>query len=102
MKKRTIEKGNGSQQVKRGRNLGQQSRSHPRNTYLQQPTPATVGSSSGVSSPPSSMSMPYKGARKGKGKGTTKGKRQDNSSGSTPLYGKGFSRGKGPSKRKDF
>jgi hypothetical protein len=78
MKKRTIEKGNGSQQVKRGRNLGQQSRSHPRNTYLQQLTPATVVFSSGVSSPPSSTSMPYKGARKGavshKGKGPPKGK----------------------------
>ena len=95
MKKRTIEKGKGSQQVKRGRNLGQQSRSHLRNAYLQQLTPATVVSSSGVSSPPSSTLMPYKGARKGKGKGITKGKRQINSSGSTPLYGKGFSRGKG-------
>ncbi len=40
MKKRTIEKGNGSQQVKRGRNLGQQLRSRSHNTYLQQPTPA--------------------------------------------------------------
>ncbi len=40
MKKRTIEKGNGSQQVKFGRNLGQQSRSHTHHTYLQQPTPA--------------------------------------------------------------
>ncbi len=76
--------------MKRGCNLGQQSRSRSHNTYLQQPTPSTAVSSNGLSSPPSATSMPYKGARKSKGKGATKGKRQDYSSTPAPLYGKGF------------
>jgi hypothetical protein len=77
MKKRTIEKGNGSQQVKCGRNLGQHSRSRSHNAYLQQPTPEKEMSSSSVSNPSSATSMTYKGARKGKGKSVAKGKRQE-------------------------
>ncbi len=65
MKKRTIEKGNGLQQMKQGHNLGNQSRSRTRNAYLQQPTSATNISSSTVSSSPSAVSTPNKGARKG-------------------------------------
>jgi len=100
MKKRTIEKGNGSPQVKRGRNLGQQSRSRTHNTYLQQPTPVIAVSSSSVNSPPSATSMLYKGASKGKGKSVGKGKRQDYSSTPANPHGKGFSRGKGAASHK--
>ncbi len=77
MKKRTIEKGNGPQQEKRGHNLGQHSRSRSHNAYLQQPIPEKEMSSSSVSNSPSATSMAYKGASKGKGKSVVKGKRQD-------------------------
>jgi hypothetical protein len=69
MKKRTIEKGNGSQQVKRGRNLGQQSRSRSHNAYMQQPLAATPAPSTVTGSSPCATIVQNKGARKGKGRG---------------------------------
>ena len=77
MKKRTIEKGNGSQQIKRGRNQGQQSRSRSHNAYLQQSTSGTSGSSNSMNNQlPATLSQ-SKGPRKGKGKDAIKGKRQE-------------------------
>ena len=95
MKKRAIEKGNGSQQIKRGRSQGQQSRSRSHNAYLQQSTSGTAGSSSSMNSQLPAAVPQSKGPRKGKGKDAIKGKRQEYHPVFTPFKGKGFSRGKG-------
>ena len=95
VKKRAIEKGNGSQQIKRGRSQGQQSRSRSHNAYLQQSTSGTAGSSNSMNNQlPATLSQ-SKGPRKGKGKDAIKGKRQEYHSVFAPSNGKGFSRGKG-------
>ena len=95
MKKRTHEKGKGSQQLKRGRNLAQQSRSRTHNAYLQQSATATAPLNPANSS--SSTTMSNKGIHKGKGRGFGKGKRHDNTSVAAPntTFGKGYGRGKG-------
>jgi hypothetical protein len=95
MKKRAIEKGNGSQQIKRGRSQGQQSRSRSHNAYLQQSISGTAGSSSGMNNQLPAAATQSKGPRKGKGKDAIKGERQEYHSVFTPSNGKGFSRGKG-------
>ena len=95
MKKRAIEKGNGSQQIKRGRSQGQQSRSRSHNAYLQQSTSGTAGSSNSMNNQLPAAVSQSKGPRKGKGKDAIKGKRQEYHPVFTPFKGKGFSRGKG-------
>ena len=85
MKKRTQEKGKGASQVKRGRSQMQQSRTRTQRVY--------VGESLVNSTP--TMGMP-KGSNKGKGRGSPKGKLDNQSSQPSPnVKGKGYGRGKG-------
>ena len=95
MKKRTHEKGKGPQQLKRGRNLAQMSRSRTHNAYLQQSV--TVSAPVNPASSSSSNIMLSKGAHKGKGRGIAKGQRHDSTSVATlsPSCGKGYVKGKG-------
>ncbi len=86
MKKRVIEKGKGSQPIKRGRIHMQHSRSRSHSAYLQVPAP--------TSAPVDVQKGALKG--KGKGRGSPKGKRSVK--GAQPLShfkGKGYGRGKG-------
>ena len=86
MKKRVIEKGKGSQLIKRGRTHMQHSRSRSHSAYLQVPAP--------TSAPVDGQ----KGAVKGKGKGRGSPKGKPSVKGAQPLSyskGKGYGRGKG-------
>jgi hypothetical protein len=85
MKKRTQEKGKGASQVKRGRSQTQQSRTRTHGVY--------VGESLVSSTPTTGMP---KGNNKGKGRGSPKGKLDNQSSQPSPnVKGKGYGRGKG-------
>ena len=85
MKKRTQEKGKGASQAKRGRSHTQQSRSRTHGAY--------VGESLVSSTPTTGMP---KGNHKGKGRGSPKGKLDDQSSHqSSNGKGKSYGRGKG-------
>ena len=85
MKKRTQDKGKGVSQAKRGRSQMQQSRTRTHGIY--------VGESSVSSTPTTGMP---KGNNKGKGRGSPKGKLDDQSSQQSPnVKGKGYGRGKG-------
>jgi hypothetical protein len=87
MRKRSLDKGKGQQNHKRGRSHPQPSRMKGHQVFLQQPstTSSTLSTISSLS-PQSSLS---KGSYKGKGKVSFKGQRSDNS------FGKGKSHGKG-------
>jgi hypothetical protein len=101
MRKRSLDKGKGQQNHKRGRSHPQQSRMKGHQAFLQQPS--AMGSTLSITSsliPQSSLS---KENYKGKGKVSFKGQRSDNSfskgkshgQGSTIDEAKGLGKGKG-------
>jgi hypothetical protein len=106
MRKRSLDKGKGQQNHKRGRSHPSQSRMKGHQVFIQQ-SPSTGGTLSATSSlmPQPSLS---KGNYKGKGKATFKGQRSDNSfskgkapgKGSTMDGAKGLGKGKGSPKGK--
>jgi hypothetical protein len=89
MKKRSLDKGKGQQNHKRGRRRShpQQSRMKGHQVFLQQPS--AMGSTLSTTSSLMPQSSLSKGNYKGKGKVTFKGQRSDNS----------FSKGKSPGKK---